>query len=68
MSNETSDEKIEALNSEQDSDGVAATPVAEIDKGLSAGQTDEFKWYIAKTATGAGKQSFALFKRVYYKP
>ena len=52
MSNETSDEKIETVNSEQDNDGVASTPVAEIDKGLSAGQTDDFKWYIAKTATG----------------
>jgi len=29
-----------------------ATQVAEIDKGLSQGEGDDFKWYIAKTATG----------------
>ena len=48
MNDDTLEQKVD-----QESESTAETiEVAEIDQGLSKGDGEEFKWYIAKTATG----------------
>ena len=48
MSNDKS-ESTQAIDNKEE---METQPVAEIDKGLASGVEDNFKWYIAKTATG----------------
>ena len=52
MSNETIDEKVESTSESESNLEESEKIVPEIDKGLSAGESADFKWYIAKTATG----------------
>tara|TARA_B100000886_G_C20369962_1_gene469057 strand:+ start:135 stop:782 length:648 start_codon:yes stop_codon:yes gene_type:complete len=51
MSNENLEEKQEGSDLTENTDETS-DPVAEIDRGLSSGTGEDFKWYIAKTATG----------------
>jgi len=48
MSNDKS-ESTQAIDNKEE---METQPVAEIDRGLASGVEDNFKWYIAKTATG----------------
>ena len=52
MSNETIDNDNLDNDAANSSDESPERVVAEIDKGLASGDEDDFKWYIAKTATG----------------
>ena len=47
-----SNDKTESTEVIENTEEIETPQVAEIDKGLSLGEGDEFKWYIAKTATG----------------